>query len=219
VLTLVPFSGIAFLWFTGVIRDLVGDRKDRLFATVFLGSGILYVGMLFVWAASFGAIFRTFPLAASGLFADNDIYIFGFAFMQEILGNYSLRMAGVYMLSISSLWTRAGVMPRWTTLISTLVALGFLFFAGTFRVARYVFPGWVFLVSVYILVLNYWTLAFFKTPQDVGISELSKSTPCGPVDAKRGRIAPKTYFRQSLVNYRRTQDQESEEEKGGESEE
>jgi hypothetical protein len=155
VLTLVPFSGIAFLWFTGVIRDLVGDREDRLFATVFLGSGILYVGMLFVWAASFGAIFHSFPQDASGLFADRDVYVFGFAFMREILGNYALRMSGVYMLSISSLWSRAGVMPRWATLLSTIVALGFLFFAGTFSVARFVFPAWVFLVSVYILVLNY----------------------------------------------------------------
>ena len=33
--------GIAFLWFIGVIRDRVGDREDRFFATVFLGSGVL----------------------------------------------------------------------------------------------------------------------------------------------------------------------------------
>ena len=38
-LNLVPFAGIAFLWFIGVIRDKVGDREDRFFATVFLGSG------------------------------------------------------------------------------------------------------------------------------------------------------------------------------------
>ena len=55
---LVSFAGIAFLWFTGVIRDLVGDREDKLFSTAFLGSGIIYVVTIFVWAASFGAIFR-----------------------------------------------------------------------------------------------------------------------------------------------------------------
>ncbi len=41
VLTLVPFAGIAFLWFTGVIRDRLGDREDRFFATLFFGSGII----------------------------------------------------------------------------------------------------------------------------------------------------------------------------------
>lgn len=29
-----PFSGIAFLWFVGVIRNRLGDLEDRFFATV-----------------------------------------------------------------------------------------------------------------------------------------------------------------------------------------
>jgi len=45
-LNLVPFAGIAFLWFIGVIRDRIGQQEDRLFASVFLGSGLLFVGML-----------------------------------------------------------------------------------------------------------------------------------------------------------------------------
>ena len=36
-LNLVPYAGIAFLWFIGVIRDRMGELEDRLFATVFLG--------------------------------------------------------------------------------------------------------------------------------------------------------------------------------------
>ena len=55
-LNLVPFAGIAFLWFLGVLRDRIGDREDRFFATVFLGSGLLFVGMLFVAAAVGGGI-------------------------------------------------------------------------------------------------------------------------------------------------------------------
>ncbi|MCK4726665.1 MAG: hypothetical protein KAT29_12710 [Anaerolineales bacterium] len=152
-LGLVPFAGIAFLWLTGVIRDHVGDREDRFFATVFLGSGIAFVVLLFIWAATIGAIFGSYALAAS-ILVDNDIFIFGFAFMNQIVSNYALRMAGVYMLSISTLWTRTSVMPRWLTIISYIVALGFLFFAGAFREARFIFPIWVFLVSVYILVVN-----------------------------------------------------------------
>ena len=48
-LYLVPFAGIAFLWFIAVIRNRIGDREDRFFATVFLGSGLLFVAMF--WAA------------------------------------------------------------------------------------------------------------------------------------------------------------------------
>ena len=152
-LGLVPFAGIAFLWFTGVIRDHIGDREDQFFATVFLGSGIVFVVMIFVWAATIGAVFASYAVAAD-LLVDNDIFIFGFSLMREIIGNYALRMAGVYMLSISTLWTRAGVMPRWLTLTTYIVALGFLFFAGATRQARFLFPAWVLVVSVYVLITN-----------------------------------------------------------------
>lgn len=152
-LRLVPFAGIAFFWFTGVIRDNIGDREDRFFATVFLGSGIAFVVLLFVWAAITGAVFGSFSLAAD-LFSDNDFYIFGFLFMNEILGNYILRIAGVYMFSIGTIWTRAAVTPRWLTILTYLLALVFLFFAGSIREARFVFPAWVFLTSVYILITD-----------------------------------------------------------------
>src|SRR3982751_6167111 len=55
-LNLMPFAGVAFLWFIGVLRDRLGSREDRLMATVMLGSGILFLGMFFVAAAIFGAI-------------------------------------------------------------------------------------------------------------------------------------------------------------------
>ena len=55
-LNLVPFAGIAFLWFIGVLRDRLGAFEDRFFATVFLGSGLLFLAMLFVGAAALGAL-------------------------------------------------------------------------------------------------------------------------------------------------------------------
>src|SRR5204863_7830630 len=55
-LNLVPFAGIAFLWFIGVVRDRIGQREDRFFASVFLGSGLLFVAMLFIAAAFTGGL-------------------------------------------------------------------------------------------------------------------------------------------------------------------
>ncbi len=154
VLIMVPFAGIAFLWFTGVMRDLVGDLEDRFFATIFFGSGIILVVMMFTWGAAFGAIFGTFTVAADVL-VDNGIFIFAAVFTEEILGNYFLRMAAMYMLSIGSLWTRTDVVPRWLVIITYVVGLAFLLFAGLLREVRFIFPAWVLLVSVYILILNY----------------------------------------------------------------
>ena len=53
-LNLLPFAGIAFLWFIGVVRDRLGQSEDRFFATVFLGSGLLFLAMMFDSAAVAG---------------------------------------------------------------------------------------------------------------------------------------------------------------------
>ncbi len=152
-LAITPFAGIAFLWFTGVIRDRLGAREDQFFATIYLGSSIIIVALMFIWSATAGAIFGTL-IAPSFELAD-DVIIFGFRFMNEIIGNYMLRMAGVYMTAIGTAWTMTGVMPRWLSVVTFIVAIGFLFFASAIREARFLFPGWVFVVSVYSLVLNY----------------------------------------------------------------
>jgi hypothetical protein len=150
---LIPFAGIAFLWFTGVIRDRLGDQEDRFFATIFLGSGILFVALLFVGVAVIGALLTSYTLVAD-LSVDSDIFVFGASLANQLLTNFTLRMAGVYMLSIATLWTRARVMPRWASLLTFILAIGFLFFAGEIREARFLFPGWVFVMSAYILIAN-----------------------------------------------------------------
>ena len=53
-LNLLPFAGIAFLWFIGVLRDRMGAQEDRFFATVFLGSGLLFLAMVFASSAMAG---------------------------------------------------------------------------------------------------------------------------------------------------------------------
>src|SRR5258707_2807235 len=55
-LNLVPFAGVAFLWFIGVLRDRLGQQEDRFFATVFLGSALLFLAMLFAAAAIASAV-------------------------------------------------------------------------------------------------------------------------------------------------------------------
>ena len=64
-LNLVPFAGIAFLWFIGVVRESLGDVEDRLFSTVFLGSGLLFLAMLFVGARTRRACSRCLTGPAS----------------------------------------------------------------------------------------------------------------------------------------------------------
>ncbi|MBQ0822873.1 hypothetical protein KBI52_22040 [Microvirga sp. HBU67558] len=60
-LNLIPFAGIAFLWFIGVLRDRLGQKEDRFFATVFLGSGLLFLATLFMAATIVGALLLIAP--------------------------------------------------------------------------------------------------------------------------------------------------------------
>ena len=51
VVHLIPFAGIAFLWFMGVVRTRIGAREDRFLSTVFMGSGYLFLAMTFAAGA------------------------------------------------------------------------------------------------------------------------------------------------------------------------
>jgi hypothetical protein len=153
-LLLTPFVGITFLWFTAVLRDWLVDWKDHFFSTVFFGSGILFVGMFFVWAAALGAVFDTYGVVGEKM-ANGDFLVFWYMFMNEILGDYTLRLMSVYMSSIATIWALTAVMPRWIIIITYILAIAFLLFAGPVSKIRFAFPCWVLFVSVYILVFSY----------------------------------------------------------------
>jgi hypothetical protein len=154
VLALMPFAGIAFLWFTGVVRDWLGDREDQFFSTLFFGSAIIQVALWFLSGAVFRALLSTRVLVGVGLAGDGAL-IFGAALVSSVIGDYVLRMAGVYMTAIATLGTKTGTMPRWLTIVTYVLALGFVVSAPMLREARFVFPAWVLVVSIYILILNY----------------------------------------------------------------
>ena len=62
-----PFVGIAFLWFIGAQHDRLGELEDRFFATVFLGSGRLFLTMLFASAPMAGGIIIAYAARPEGL--------------------------------------------------------------------------------------------------------------------------------------------------------
>ncbi|HRX01656.1 MAG: hypothetical protein KDI07_00615 [Anaerolineae bacterium] len=150
-LQLLPFAGIAFLWFIGVIRDRIGEREDRLFATVFLGSGLLFLAMLFASAAVAGGILHMYGATPDALLK-NGLYTFGRIITFEIMNVYAMKMAGVFMISTSTLALRTGILPRWMSFLGLALAVFLMFSLGLFTWSVMVFPLWVLLISVYILL-------------------------------------------------------------------
>ncbi len=149
-LYLAPFAGIMFLWFVAVIRDQIGEREDRFFATVFFGSGILFVGLWFAATAAASELVvgvryldQAAPLASQVALMRALSYTLLFAF--------GTRAAAVFLIATATIGLKSRVFPRW------FAVTGYLLGAVLFTVVTFwdwiilVLPAWVAVVSVFIL--------------------------------------------------------------------
>ena len=152
-LNLLPFAGIAFLWFIGVVRDRIGEGEDRFFATVFLGSGLLFVAMMLAAAAVAGGLLFTADdkaIAAS----QPGIWAFGRRIINTLLNVYAMRMAAVFTMVTTTLAVRLRLIPRWLAVVGYLTAAALLLTVGVLPWLELLFPAWVFVFSVHILVVT-----------------------------------------------------------------
>jgi len=147
-LVLAPVAGIAFLWFIGVVRDRFGEFEDRFLGTVFLGSGLLFLAMMFVSMALAGGLLAVSRNANT---PQAELVYFGREVMLHVDNVYGVRMAAVFMISLGTIWLRTGLMPRWPAITTYLLALALLVVVSFSLWVMLVFPAWVVVVSVYIL--------------------------------------------------------------------
>jgi len=145
---LVPFAGVAFLWFMGVLRDRLGEREDQFFSTVFLGSGFLLLAMLFSAAAVLGAIIIAFHASHEAL-EHSATFHFGRGLAYGMINIYLLKTASAFMITTSTIALYTHLTPRWLAIGGYVIAAILLIdYLGWSLMA---FPFWVLLVSLSIL--------------------------------------------------------------------
>jgi hypothetical protein len=153
-LNLVPFAGVAFLWFIGVLRDRLGQQEDRFFATVFLGSALLFLAMLFVAAALTGAVILVASSADPNELINSTTFRVMRAATYIVMNVYAVKMAGVFMISTSTVVIYTEIAPRWIAFLGYVLAcillIGSYYISWSFAVL----PLWAFLLSIYILMDN-----------------------------------------------------------------
>ena len=149
-LNLVPFAGIAFLWFIGVVRDRIGQREDRFFASVFLGSGLLFVAMLFAAAAFAGGLIADVT-AGSASTPGPDTLALGRQVTSLLLHVYGMRMAAVFTVSTATITLRTKVVPRWIGMLGFVIAVVLLVSVGLTVWVELLFPAWILLLSIEFL--------------------------------------------------------------------
>jgi hypothetical protein len=150
-INLIPFAGVAFLWFIGVLRDRLGSMEDRFFATIFLGSGLLYLGMLFVVSTLAGGILIAFEMKPEELIGSTTFH-FARAAAYTAINVYLVKMATVFMITSSTVFFYTGIAPRWLAISGYALALLVLFGSYYVSWSAFVFPAWVGVVSIFMII-------------------------------------------------------------------
>jgi hypothetical protein len=151
-LYLMPFAGIAFLWFIVALRMWSAAsvrHQSVLQSNLQLVSGILFVALFFIGAAASSV------LAVSLQFAEGPVDpvtarqfpIFG----QTVVLFFAMRMAAMFVFTTSAIGRSARILPRWFALAGFLVGLFLLLSASFTPLLILVFPAWVLILSVFLM--------------------------------------------------------------------
>jgi hypothetical protein len=151
-LYLMPFAGIAFLWFIVALRMWIAhsaSRENALLSNIQLVSGIVFIGLFFAGAGA------TATLATSVEFADAPIDpVMARQFPQygnALLFVFAMRMAAMFVFTTSSIGRAAGILPRWFTWTGFGVGLFLLLSVSFYPALVLVFPIWLLALSVILL--------------------------------------------------------------------
>ena len=150
VLNLLPFAAVAFLWFIGFLRDRLGEREDRFFATMFLGSGLLFLSMLFMVAALMGGILIAYSIQPETT-SDSAAFHIVRAASYDIANIYMTKMAVVFVFATSKITFHIGIIPRWLTWVGYALSVSLLIGSYYLTWSLIIFPLWVLLISFWML--------------------------------------------------------------------
>src|SRR5262249_10961404 len=132
----------------------VGAMEDQFFATIFLGSGLLFVAMLFATGAIAGGFLQTIA-ANSGRLPDQATFAASRATSYVLLNVFGIKMAGVFLFSTCTISLRTTVIPRWVALLGYACAVVLLLIITDWEWIALIFPLWILLVSACILVTEF----------------------------------------------------------------
>jgi hypothetical protein len=149
-LYLAPFAGIMFLWFLAVIRDQIGEREDRFFATVFFGSGLLFVALTLVAATAASAPVVGVRYLELGVPSAEEMGQ-ARALSYTVLFAFSTRAAAVFLISLGTIGLRSRTFPNWFAWTGYVLGVVLLIVVSFWDWIVLVLPAWVAVVSVFIL--------------------------------------------------------------------
>jgi hypothetical protein len=139
-----------------VMRNRIGLLEDKFLATVFLGSGLLFVAMLFTTVSVSRGLLEAFA-TTSRPSSGSDTYAVCRALAYALMNTFGMKMAAIFMFVTSTIGLRTAVLARWVSFVGFALGLIMLLAITDFAWIALLFPIWVLLVSTYILATDtYW---------------------------------------------------------------
>lgn len=146
---LIPFAGIAFLWFLMGLRTWLQGRLsriDELFLSLSFASGIIYVGLLFSAGAALSLVAMeeadgsTNMLSASFVRYGSSLFLI-----------FALRMAAMVVFSTSRIAMDRGIFPKWFVYAGFPIGLILLLTSSVTPLLVVVFPIWLATLAFLLL--------------------------------------------------------------------
>lgn len=135
----------------GALSDRFGRKKMMMLCL--LGSGLIFVAMLFASAAVAIGLITMFKVAPARQ-TSNEVWTLGYHKTFALLNVFAIRMAAVCMISTSTIALRTYFINRWLAIFGLGIALVLLVVSDIVPYINLLMPFWVLLVSVDVLVRN-----------------------------------------------------------------
>jgi hypothetical protein len=149
-LQIILIGTVAFLWFIGVVRGRLGEVEPKLFGTVFLGGAILFAAVMLVGAAALAA--PAVLVEAGGRAPDPASVSMMRALAVGLIAVFAPRVATLVVFSTAALGRVTGALPVWLVWLSYVVGVGEFVTLTVAEPTVYVFPTWIALVSLVLLI-------------------------------------------------------------------
>ena len=182
-LYIMPFAGIAFLWFAVAMRawaSLSTQTRSVLQSNLQFVSAVIFVVLIFVAAAAIAVVAATVSFTPGRIDADiaRQFPVFGVSLTLF----FAMRMAAMFVFTTSAIGWSAGILPRWFAYAGFAVG-GFLLLSASFTpFLVLLFPAWIIVLCVLLID---WAR---RIPTDV---RLPNTVPgAGPLGTPRTAFPP-----------------------------
>jgi hypothetical protein len=146
---LAPLSIIALIWFMAVFRRRLGTAEDKLFSTVFVGSGVVFSALFLCGVAAVGA--GALMVEYTGVAPAVPTWQLVRALGRALLAAQAAKLATLFTISMATVGLRSGAFMKVTAILGYALGATMLIGALLRETVPYLLPAWIAIASLDLL--------------------------------------------------------------------